>query len=532
MKNKIVLLMIFLLAFLLRFWQLGVNPASLDWDEASLGYNAYSILKTGRDEYGSFMPLAIRSFNDYKPPLYTYLTTIPIALFGLNEFSTRFISAFLGTLSIVIGYFLIKELFPQKNHSFYTLFAFFFAVSPWHIQFSRIAFEANIALFFFLTGILFFIKGLIKGTYLIVSSVFFGCLMYAYHSPRLVVPLLLIGIFIIYLKQILRKWKVAGVSIFIIALFFFPLLLHLGNATGMRLGSVTVLNANERLGPSIKAIEYDQSRDDLIGKLTHNRRIVFAREILGGYLDHFNIDFLFLFGDPPGRHHSAGMGMLYFWDSVFVLFGIYFLLRDRNRNKYLLFWWFLVAPAASAITTGTPHAVRALLYIPTYQIFITVGIWKFLKFFRSYRYVVFFVIFLFLLNFYYYLHMYYIHTPIEYAPEWQYGYRQVVEEVRKLEDKYEKVVVTYHYDQPYVYFLFYNQIDPTWYQAQWNGEEIQRSARSFGKYEFRYLDWEKDSQLSQGILVGTGEEIPKDVSGVVKDILFPDGSVAFRIVAR
>ena len=88
--KKAFLIVIFLLAFTLRFWQLGQNPPSLDWDEASLGYNAYSLFKTGADEYGNKWPLAIRSFGDYKPPLYTYLTIPSVAIFGLNEFAIRF----------------------------------------------------------------------------------------------------------------------------------------------------------------------------------------------------------------------------------------------------------------------------------------------------------------------------------------------------------------------------------------------------------------------------------------------------------
>jgi len=105
MRKIFLLFLIFFLGFILRFWQLGVNPPSLDWDEASLGYNAYSLFTTGKDEYGNPWPLSIRSFNDYKPPLYTYLTILPVALTGLNEFSTRFISALFGSLSVVIGYF-------------------------------------------------------------------------------------------------------------------------------------------------------------------------------------------------------------------------------------------------------------------------------------------------------------------------------------------------------------------------------------------------------------------------------------------
>ena len=108
--SRILLVCIFLLGFFLRFYKISGVPVSLFWDEASHAYNAYSILKTGRDEYGERYPLILRSFDDYKRAGYAYLTILPVALFGLNEFSTRFTSAFLGSLTILIVFFLAQAL--------------------------------------------------------------------------------------------------------------------------------------------------------------------------------------------------------------------------------------------------------------------------------------------------------------------------------------------------------------------------------------------------------------------------------------
>src|SRR3989344_8165914 len=101
---------IILLSIVLRFYQLGINPPSLDWDEASIGYNAYSILKTCADEYGNRLPLSFRSFDDYKPPVYIYLTVISVALFGLTEFAARFPTAVIGVLAVIVVYCLVQEL--------------------------------------------------------------------------------------------------------------------------------------------------------------------------------------------------------------------------------------------------------------------------------------------------------------------------------------------------------------------------------------------------------------------------------------
>jgi len=537
MKYKIILILIFLLSFMLRFWQLGVNPGSIDWDEASLGYNAYSILKTGRDEYGNFLPLSIRSFGDYKPPLYTYLTVLSVYMFGLNEFSTRFFSALLGFLTIISAYFLLKELFPLKNIILYLFFLLFFAVSPWHLQFSRVAFEANIALFFLVTGILFFLKGIKKNWYFLLSSLSFALSIYSYHSPRLIVPLIFLELTIIYRQEIKKRLGFFILSTFFLFLLVLPIIKEFSSLNA-RFGSVSVINPDEKLGASIKAIEYDQRRGDVLGKFMHNRRIIYAREILGGYLDHFNIDFLFLTGDSPGRHHAVGMGMLYLWDAPFIILGIFYLLKKVNKETKFIFLWFLTAPIASAFTTGTPHAVRALFYLPIYQIFTAWGLIRFIDYLKANSRklflmpIVVFTFSFFIFNFYYYLHMYYVHTPVEYAEWWQYGYKELIGEINKLKPNNKKIIITYHYDQPYIYVLFYNKIDPNWYQQNWGKGEILRAERKFGNYELRNLNWLEDQKLTNVILVGTEEEIPKDAQGFIKNIYFPNGNVAFRIIER
>ena len=150
-KNNYLFILILLLAIFLRFNQLGQNPPSLNWDEASMGYNAYSLFKTGADEYGNSWPLSIRSFDVYQLPLYVYSTIPFIALFGLTEFATRFPAALYGVLTVIATYFLGKELFEnhkERARKWIALLAMFFmAVSPWHLQFSRGAFEATVGLF-------------------------------------------------------------------------------------------------------------------------------------------------------------------------------------------------------------------------------------------------------------------------------------------------------------------------------------------------------------------------------------------------
>lgn len=542
--NKLLFAFVVIVAFVLRFYQLGNNPPSLDWDEASLGHNAYSILKTGADEYGNKWPIAFRSFDDFKPPAYVYLAVPSVALFGLTEFAVRSPSALFGVLTVLVTYFLVKELFKKNSHfnnpasHVALLSSFLLAISPWHLQFSRAAFESNIGLFFFVLGTYFIVRGVRDGRFQIASFATFALSLYAYHSLRLVAPLFLFGLFVYWRRELWQNRKYVVIASVIAGGMLLPLigsfLVKGGGAS--RFSSVTILKPEGTLDYSIKQLQFDKERGDSVGALLHNRRIVYVLTALKGYLDHWNFEFLFLRGDGIGRHHATAMGMLYLIEMPFVLAGIYFLFHKKIPNAPVLFWWFLVAPSASAITTGTPHPVRALVLLPTLQVFAATGIVFAFEYMRQKHARLFipFVtgfILLFLGNVVYYLHQYYVHTPVETSANWQYGYKQVFEEIRKVEAQYDKIIVTYRYDQPYIYYLFYGRVDPSWYQKNWdylgNGK-IERDRRIIGKYEFRNIDWENDKILENALLVGTPDEIPF-VPKMIKEVRFLDGTVAFRI---
>ena len=214
----IALTLITLVAIWLRFWQLGKVPASPNWDEAALAYNAYSILQTGKDEYGETLPLILRSVDDYKPGLYAYLASPSVAVFGLNTMAVRLPSAILGTLAILAVFFLVKELFAKNKHGPHLalLSSFLLAISPWHLQFSRAAFESSVGMFFNTLIVLFFIKGLKKPWLLILSALFAGLNIYVYQAEKVFGPLLVLVLVIIFRKKLFelpKKWLALAIGV-------------------------------------------------------------------------------------------------------------------------------------------------------------------------------------------------------------------------------------------------------------------------------------------------------------------------------
>lgn len=535
----IILSGIILLSIILRFYLLGSNPPSLDWDEASIGYNAYSILNTGKDEYGNYMPMSFRSFDDYKPPVYIYLTVPFVAIFGLTELAVRLPAAIIGVLAVAITYFFVKELLSSigKRAEYIALLSsFFLAISPWHLQFSRAAFEGNIGMFFLILSLYLFLKSLKKQFYLLPFAFCFLLSMYSYHSFRLLNPILLVVLTVLFIRPLITTKLLGSIALILIVIGSIPIYSSFINSqgTGARLSMVTIFQDDQLQKLASEKTNEAKENGDIINQIIYNRRVIFIPQMIKGYIDHFDFGFLFIRGDGGVQHHAYNMGMLYLWDFPFILLGLYYLTKKFDRRILLLLLVFIFAPIPSSITTGTPHPIRAINMIPAFHIFASAGFvycFYLLKKKQVGRILLTCIALLFIVNVTYYLNSYYVLTPIKYGYFWQYGNKQAVEYAKLNESKYSRIIMSYEYDQPYIYYLFHNKIDPEWYQKNWNYSgtgEIDRFYRKIGKYEFRNIKYDRDRNLSDTLLIATPKEVKNEV-GEYK-IFFPDGKLAYKII--
>lgn len=521
-KHKTVLILIVVLAAILRFYKLGQVPISLDWDEVSMGYNAWALGTTGHDEFGNSWPLTIRSFNDYKPPLYTYLLIPSIAIWGRDEFAIRFPSALAGVLTILVTYFLVKTLLRSdlakqgqtSSDRIAVVSALLLAISPWHLQFSRIAFEANLGLFWFVTGVWLFLRSMQgKNWFLILSALSFGLGMMSYHSNRVVTPMMILFLAILFRKELIDVWRKSKLSTSISGIIMAGVLLLVGYTLfHQKVGQARFMETSFiSMGEKGGILEY-------------------GRKFLVGYLDHYDLKFWFLNGDGIQRHKVSGMGLLYWWELPLLTVGIVSLFKSKfnQKSKWVLVFWFLSAPLAAALVKGTPSAVRSLLFLPTFQIFEAVGVISLIRLigrinqpasWRSRILLVAGCLSLVTFEIFYYFHQYYKHGLMEQAADWQYGYKQLVEKVSEERDKYDRILVTTAYDQPYIYFLWYGNYEP----KKWinNGE----FNKGFDKYIFGKIDSGGEMEEGNKLIVGSPAEISKSEWRWTID--FPDADPVF-----
>jgi len=536
MKIDKKLMAVLLLAAALRLWSLASVPPHLTPDEAALGYNAYSILKTGRDEHGQFLPIIFKSFGDYKPGLFIYLTIPFVAIFGLSEFAVRFPSALAGIVAVWLIYLIVRKLFASRR-SLALMAAFLLAVSPWHIHFSRGAWEANLSLTLVLAGIYFFFRALKEQRYLILSAFLFGLTYITYQGAKLATTIPILILALIYWKQILKiDRKIVGISVIVGLFVCLPIF---SSFLQGRTGRLEVFSVFSYPRPAEEVERFLDSTYFLF----HSEGLSFGRAILGRLFNHYSDRFLFFEGDWQNPRHSIpANGMFILADLALFLIGFVALVRSKKqRAAIFLLAWAALAPLPAALSRDQVHAVRALNMVIPLTLINGLGavvlIGKLRQKSLCLRSAVFLFVLFYLANYAYFLDAYFIHLPKHNAKYWFYGYKQAVELITPLQADYQKIIFQQSYDQPYIYFLFYQRDDPAKYQSQ---AKLTGAGVDVGLVEkldnisFEPFSWPLAAEKGT-LVVGDSIAIPDNFSRqnyrLISEIKYPgDTETAFRIL--
>lgn len=546
MRKWLPLILITLLAGVLRFGNLGSQPPAPNWDEVSHGYNAYSILQTGKDEWGKSFPIIFRAFGDFKLPIYIYLSTIPISLFGLSVFSVRFISALAGVIAIPGIYLLFSTLFPlrqitirNKKIDLGLLAALLLAIMPWHFFLSRPALEANLALTLIIYGTYF----LIKAKYL-PASILLGLSLHTYNTERVFVPAMLLFFFLIFRPKLKFNITTVIATLFLslsIFLVGYEVLTGVGTA---RYDKLKILSPN-----AVFQIGEWRSSSTLpkpLPTLIYNRPLYFAKEVLINYSNYFTPKF-FLQQKGAQSQFAIPNHNLFTWPIlILAIFGVgYIFIHKKEKASQFLFAWFLISPLAASLTADPPQAIRPNPLIPAIICFSVLGLYLLIIKFTKY------VIHLFLLFFGttviffgLYLNDYYTTYTKEYSSSWQYGYDQVYQYVKENKDKYQNIFITKKYGEPHIFYAFFNKLDPLLLQPGENNIRFFQSDWYWtDKIDNVYFvnDWDIPNtdvyklKLESGSVISTANSLlissdhsPKNANHQ-KTIKFLNGETAFII---
>lgn len=456
----------------MRVYRLDDVPAGFFCDEAGIGYNAYTIAAAGIDEQAGSFPLFFWSFGvSYKNPIFIYTAAILVKFLGADEFTVRLTSALFGTATVIALFFLGRALVhPWVG----VLAALFLAICPWHLQFSRIAFELISFPLFFIVGLTLLIR-YTQGRRTLPAAMFcLGLCPYTYAIANLFVPLFLLGFVVLYLPTLRRRWRESAVAVAVLvgtvspaAIFYYS---HQPLSTKY-FREATYLTSDEDVGQKWKRFSFYY-------------RLFFSR------------DFLLDSGDPILRHSVRGHGELYRFYAPFALLGAAAALLRRDRPSKLVLWWLALYPLSPSLMTEIPSASRGLIGAPAFCLLTAVGAaavvrapaWimrRRLLIVGTQTALVAIAAASLVPQVHHYLQRYFVDYPKDSAATYagfQYGYRQMIEYMESQRSAYDLLLMTTLYsNQPQAFPLFYNRLIPKDSTTRYNPGYLITDAAAYAK---------------------------------------------------
>lgn len=404
------LILIFIISFILIFYQFNQIPKNLDKDEVEFAKLALSLDKK---PYIPYSPLATGHST-----LYFYIILFSFKLFGISNFSLRFPSAFFGLLSPIVFYLILSlsfKLLKIKNHLFFALLgSIIFLTSRWYFNFARFSYETTFLLFLELSSIYFLLQWLIKkqNLFLILSGLFAGLAFNSYTPGRIFFLLPLS--FLTY--QLINPLTCKQDNKLKLLYFLIPFII-----TIMPLSLYFLKNKDIRFEQQFFLSNSDLNLNEKISFLWQNTKS--------------NILMLFLKGDLNGRHNYPGKPAL---NPILVIFFILGLIAGfkKIKNPLILFWliYFYISflPTILTYPWENPNMLRTFTAIPSICFFLILGIYQVLKVINNkgkfFRYFLFLLLFL--------SSIYEIRTYFKYQS-------QVFDSAFKIKNKLNKIIKNY-----------------------------------------------------------------------------------------
>lgn len=484
------LLIFIILAVFIRTYQIGSIPSGFYADEAAIAYNGYSLLQTGRDEYGKNWPLLFRSFGEYKTPTYSYLLIPVFSILGKSVASARVVTVISGFLTI-IGVMLLTRLWFKK-WTIVCLSGLTLLFFPWHLIFSRSIYEVNLSLCLIIWGLYFleikFKKS--KWNWLFGISLL-GLSIVTYNASRIFVPLLGLTWLALNHQEVLsrqnRIWFVLAIAVGIISLL--PVLLIIFTSGFWARSGINIFSYGIPWG-------YDGRGLKLYFQI---------REFFSLYFSYFNPYYLFQLGDSGPKFRLIDTALLFGWQLPFLIIGLKELAKDSKKNIIMILSLLLISPLAAAATRDPMSSIRSLFMVLPLTILISLGMSKFVNNYKLLAKLLLFSLFLYSAG-RIYLSVFKISDYYNFRA-WDYGLNKVAIEISKIPesipvifvgDRLNYIQLAFYLADPedYIRNNFVKTNSDYYVAGNWPNK------KQVGRVDFRDIVWEQDIFKDQIIIFG------------------------------
>jgi len=459
-KFFVFLSLVFLVAFFLRVYKLESVPYGFHIDEAKVGWNAYSILKTGMDDKGNRLPLYYDSFGDFRPAGLIYLTIPSIFVFGNTIFAVRFPFALIGALTIIAIFMLVLEIFGKPKKYLALIAAVLMALNPWHIIASRATSESIVVIFLTILGLYFFIKLFRTNSLLdmLLSYSAFLLAFFFYHNVRVLAPIFLLVLVFFYKLVFQKKIRFKQILI-LVALILTTVLVFLSPEARGRASQVSLKSDFKVLYEVTKMPTEEGPNHVFIARTFHNRIAAYIRRFAEEYREYFSTSFLIGDSGKPIRYTVPYVGLLTYIELILVFLGIFF--ASKRKEMLIILAFLVIAPLPAAVTIeDTPNMQRAIFMIPFLLITAAWGFYGLIKLQSKWKYISVVIGIGYFLNFIYFSHMYFVHQKMSIATYYRDGGNvELIKKLSEIGGNYKKVMLTNSPDNLYPWINFLGKVE-------------------------------------------------------------------------
>ncbi len=467
-KEYLLLAVIIIFAAFLRLWQLGVVPVGVTHDELGYIYNSYSISQTGKNVFGEFLPFLTWMNKGGWPflPVPIYFSVPFFWLFGLSATTGRLLPALLGIFDVLLIYILIKQIFNKTP--FALLSAFFLAISPWHLHFSRSAYDPNYALFFYLLSIVVFIYEVRNKRLPIFSFIAILFAVFSYRAmnalfPSLIILLIWYGVRVLKINKIQLLTFLSGICFIVLSLIFIIALY------GKAYTAEAQLWSDSKMQEDIDA-QIRQAQGPLfVRRFFLNKPAYIVNKLRENYVKAYSPEFLFLYTEPSKIYSIWSRGRIYFIDIVFIILGIAYLFKV-NKKAAILIVSFVLIGGLPGMIGGMPYSARNFFISAFLPILSAAGV-LFLLDKATIGKIRIVVIFLTILVYAYvfgsYVFDYYGRYTLYGGEAWAKSLKDMSFEVMENRQKYNKIIIGTSSFGDIMQYAFYAKLNPLAIQNAW-----------------------------------------------------------------
>jgi len=434
MRYIIILLVI---SFIFRFYQLGTVPVSLAHDEIDNVIQAHSFIHTGSDIVGSWSPWQMLPNSGVMSEWGPLINTISAKFLPPSLFSAHLSTAILSTLYPLLIWLLLQKLGVSRRIASFS--ALLLALSPWHILFSRTVLEQPSSLFFYTLSWIFLSNIYQKkpAKYIILNTIYFAVTyafgFFTYHGYKFSLPFLTIILSAYYSYRTSPKKIYFLLPFIVVGLLFIHVFINRESYSSR--GSEMVFNQSE---VATKAVDLERRQSlapEWSKKLFSNKMTFIGDQVLENYLNLYNPETLFLHGEANGVFSVWKNGYLLIILAPFLIIGAGELIRIWRPTEQILLLLLLASPLTSVIHIGdASYSFRSAFSLILLHVIAAYGLSSFIaRISKSKLWKAIVLPLLFLtsvLGLGYFCYIYYFLSPVTNANAYFFGDRLMANYVR------------------------------------------------------------------------------------------------------